>query len=53
MRKLFLHIPDTTLEAVTEVHYWDSVISKFIDLATSEDEKAAKFLFWSHQNLLL
>lgn len=42
-----LHFPQTIPEAVTEVQFWDSVISKFTDLATPGDEKAAKFLFWS------
>lgn len=45
VRKLFLHFPETTPETVTKVHYWDSVIPKFTDLATSRDEKVAKFLF--------
>lgn len=49
LRKLFLHFPDTTPETVTEVRYWDSVISKFTELATSGDGKAAKYLFWSQK----
>lgn len=47
VRKLFLHFPNTTPEAVAEAPYWRSAIAKFSDLATSGDKKAANYLFWS------
>lgn len=49
VRKLFLHFPNTTPEAVTETQYWGPVMSKFADLAASGDQKAANYLFWSQQ----
>lgn len=49
VRKLFLHFPNTTPEAVTETRYWGPVVAKFSDLAASGDEKAANYLFWSQK----
>lgn len=49
VRVLFLHFPQTSPETVTEARYWDTVISKFTNLATLGDENAAKFLFWAQQ----